>query len=117
MKRYFVVTVENDTSLIDGKEQPCSVEHLQAALDYWGTGHKAVEIDEAAYRASLIQRIEAAAEFLEKRRQGASVAVAATTPVPNADAASLASAGANGGHFFPFGKRYQDYLFEDYLKG
>jgi hypothetical protein len=54
MKRYFVVTVENDTILIDGKEQPCSVEHLQAALDYWGTGHKAVEIDEAAYRASLI---------------------------------------------------------------
>ena len=42
--RYFLVTTENDSILLDGKEQPYSVEHLQAALDYWGAGHKAVEL-------------------------------------------------------------------------
>ena len=42
--RFFLVTIENDSILLDGKEQRISVDHLQAALDYWGVGHKAVEI-------------------------------------------------------------------------
>jgi hypothetical protein len=46
--RYFIVSVENDSILIDGKEQPCSVEHLQAAIDYWGTGYKVSEIKSPA---------------------------------------------------------------------
>jgi len=42
--RYFLVTIENDTILLNGKEQRISVDHPQAALDYWGVGHRAVEI-------------------------------------------------------------------------
>jgi hypothetical protein len=41
--RYFLVAVANSSVLVDGKEQPCSVEHLQAAIDYWGSGHRVSE--------------------------------------------------------------------------
>jgi hypothetical protein len=99
--RYFLVTVENDTISIDGQERPCSVEHLQAALDYWGwgTGRKAVEMDEAAYRASLIERIESAAAILASRRQRASAEQGAVTPIPEVARADTGQRTAKGGAF------------------